>query len=220
MSQIIVVCTNCRQKLRVDESKVGSKLRCPSCKNVFLTSANVPAPPPPVQDYSPDPTPKDEMYCRNCGHALSPSAAMCTGCGMRPLDGVNFCPRCKSATLPQAVGCITCGISLVDRIDNAGVRPGSVTAIGTMLIVGGAWSLLAALVMIWFCIGIYNLVAGIISLIAGIKVLSNGKGSLGSARTAAIMLIICVIDLDVVAMTLGIISLVLLSNEKCRRFLS
>ena len=52
------------------------------------------------------------MYCKNCGTALDPAAAVCVNCGCPRGQGAAFCPNCAAETAPGAVVCTNCGVSL------------------------------------------------------------------------------------------------------------
>lgn len=52
------------------------------------------------------------MHCRTCGKELVEQAAICVGCGCRPLAGNKFCQSCGAETNPSAIACIKCGVAL------------------------------------------------------------------------------------------------------------
>lgn len=53
------------------------------------------------------------MYCKNCGHEVTPNSAVCLNCGV-PVEngGASFCYNCGAQTMPGAVVCTNCGVSL------------------------------------------------------------------------------------------------------------
>ena len=52
------------------------------------------------------------MYCKNCGNAMDPNAAICVKCGCAKGVGTAFCPNCGQATMPGAAVCTACGCAL------------------------------------------------------------------------------------------------------------
>lgn len=52
------------------------------------------------------------MHCRACGKELSDNAVVCTGCGVKPLNGNRFCQNCGAETESAAVVCTKCGAKL------------------------------------------------------------------------------------------------------------
>ena len=52
------------------------------------------------------------MYCKNCGNAMDPNAAICVKCGCSKGVGTAFCPNCGQPTMPGAAVCTACGSAL------------------------------------------------------------------------------------------------------------
>ena len=52
------------------------------------------------------------MYCKNCGNAMDPNAAICVRCGCAKGVGTAYCPNCGQATMPNAAVCTSCGSAL------------------------------------------------------------------------------------------------------------
>ena len=52
------------------------------------------------------------MYCKNCGNAMDPNAAICVKCGFAKGTGASFCPNCGNPTQPGAAFCPSCGFAL------------------------------------------------------------------------------------------------------------
>ena len=52
------------------------------------------------------------MYCKNCGNAMDPNAAICVKCGFAKGTGASFCPNCGNAIQPAASFCPSCGFAL------------------------------------------------------------------------------------------------------------
>lgn len=112
------------------------------------------------------------------------------------------------------------------------LQPGKVQAIALMLLIGGIWGILWSIGIVWAVIGmglatcglgcvliggpIYGLVVGILSIIRGASLLSARQGQEPAPRTLAVLLIISIINLDVVSMVLGILTLVFLNEPQVR----
>ena len=56
------------------------------------------------------------MFCKNCGNAMDPQAAICVKCGVAVGNGNNFCPNCGAQTVPGAAACTQCGVALAQPI--------------------------------------------------------------------------------------------------------
>ena len=52
------------------------------------------------------------MYCKNCGNAMDPNAAICVQCGCAKGTGANYCYNCGQPTVPGAAACTSCGVAL------------------------------------------------------------------------------------------------------------
>lgn len=52
------------------------------------------------------------MYCRNCGQAMDPNAAVCVHCGFKKGQGAAYCPNCGAQTQQGATFCPNCGAPL------------------------------------------------------------------------------------------------------------
>lgn len=52
------------------------------------------------------------MYCKNCGNAMDPNAAICVKCGCAKGTGLSYCPNCGQPTQPNAAVCTSCGCAL------------------------------------------------------------------------------------------------------------
>ncbi len=115
-------------------------------------------------------------------------------------------------------------------------KPGKLQAIAIMTLVGGIIAVLASLYGFinvlfigamtlgigCFCIiiPIYELIAGILCIIQGSKLLgSNPDLHYAKTKNTAIMQIICIISLDVLNMTMGIINLVFLNDEEVKTYI-
>lgn len=99
--------------------------------------------------------------------------------------------------------------------------PGKVSAIGGMMLGAGIWSVILALliamgtVCLWLP-WIFQLVVGVMAIINGASVLGANKAA--PSRGLAICLIICILNCDVITMTLGILSLVFINDNEVQNY--
>jgi hypothetical protein len=105
-----------------------------------------------------------------------------------------------------------------DRPRRPAQKPGQIQAVGIMMLVGGILGILVFLSYAATCIGLvwpgiyFELVVGILAIIRGINMLNQDDQ--GPPKTLAILLIICIVNLDVINCVLGIVSLVLLNDPQ------
>jgi hypothetical protein len=101
-------------------------------------------------------------------------------------------------------------------------RPGQVQAVGIMMLVGGIMGILVFLGFASTCLGLlwpgiwYELVISILAIIRGANIL--GKDDLGPPKSLAIMLIICIVNADIINCVLGIVCLVMLSDQQVQAY--
>ena len=115
-------------------------------------------------------------------------------------------------------------------------KPGKLQAIAIMTLVGGILATIIGLAWIVYClllgiftlgisclglpIAIYELVAGILCIIQGSKLIGkNPDPYYAKTKTTAIMQIVCVICCDWINLTLGIINLVFLNDEEIKAYI-
>ena len=63
------------------------------------------------------------MFCKNCGAAMNPGAAVCTACGVAAGYGAGFCYNCGSAITPGAAVCLNCGAAVPPAAPNGYAAP-------------------------------------------------------------------------------------------------
>lgn len=102
-------------------------------------------------------------------------------------------------------------------------KPGNVQGAGICLLIGGIFAMLVSIgVLIGTCFvwvfGLYGFVAGIMAVVRGARLLGECEGT-GNSMAAPIMLIINIINFDTIGLILGIVALVLLSDDSSRRYL-
>lgn len=103
--------------------------------------------------------------------------------------------------------------------------PSNVQTAGICMLIGGIMAtMVSALVLLsTLCIwifAIYGLVAGIMAIISATKLLGKDARGSGAPTTQAILLIINIINFDTIGLIMGIISLVLLSDEETKAYLN
>lgn len=121
------------------------------------------------------------MYCKNCGYAMDPNAAICVQCGCNKGVGTNYCPTCGQPTVAGASVCASCGSNLT--VAPAGAAKSKLVAGLLGILLGGLGihnfylgntkkgviQLLLSLVGSLLIVG--PLVAGIWGLVDGIMIL-------------------------------------------------
>ncbi len=55
------------------------------------------------------------MYCKNCGNAVDPQAAVCVGCGTPVGQGTRFCGNCGTELAQGAAVCMSCGYAVNNK---------------------------------------------------------------------------------------------------------
>lgn len=124
------------------------------------------------------------MYCKNCGNAMDPNAAICVKCGCAKGVGTAFCPNCGQSTLPGAAVCTSCGCAL-NAAPAAGAK--SKLVAGLLGIFLGGWGIhnfylgntkrAILQIVLTFCFGIgaiWGFVEGILILCGKINADANG----------------------------------------------
>ena len=116
------------------------------------------------------------------------------------------------------------------------IRPGKLQAIAIMTLVGGILATLIGLAWIVYCLllgiftlglsciglpfAIYELIAGILCIIQGSKLLGKSPDPYyAKTKNTAIMQIVCIICCDWINLVLGIINLVFLNDEQVKAYI-
>ena len=63
------------------------------------------------------------MFCKNCGAAMNPGAAVCTTCGVAAGYGAGFCFNCGAPVTPGAAVCLSCGAAVPPPAPNGYAAP-------------------------------------------------------------------------------------------------
>ena len=59
------------------------------------------------------------MFCKNCGAAMNPAAAVCVTCGAAKGTGASYCENCGQPINPGAAVCIKCGAAVAPSVNPA-----------------------------------------------------------------------------------------------------
>ena len=112
---------------------------------------------------------------------------------------------------------------------NSHPMPGKVQAIHYFSLIGGIIAIIGGVVVsviyTFSCcalipFGVYNIVAGVLALIQGTKLMGKNPGPYyPKQKKIAILQIICIINLDVVNLTVGILTLVFLNDEEVKSYM-
>ncbi len=196
-----LTCPACRRTLRVPESLRGQLVKCPTCLETFTATADgaapprtEPPPPPPRDRYDDEPPPRrarrDEWE-----------------------DDYDDYDRPRRRQ-----------------------KPGKVQAIAIMTLVGGIMATLASVGLLAYfgLVGVasmgvglicclwpgpyYGLVVGILGIVKGSQLLGDNAHRSTPPTAIAVMQIINVVNGDFVNLTLGILTLVFLSEPEVKRF--
>lgn len=120
------------------------------------------------------------MYCKNCGNAMDPNAAVCVKCGCAKGVGTAYCPNCGQPSAPGAAFCTNCGAGMqtVNPDSKSKIAAG---VLGILLGVFGVHNFylgytgkaIAQVLLgtVGCCIGVGPLVSGIWGLVEGIMIL-------------------------------------------------
>jgi predicted Zn finger-like uncharacterized protein len=195
-----LTCPSCRRTLRVPEALLGQLVKCPTCLETFTAKLEDRAPPKP--EAPPPPRPRD-----------------------RPEDE----PPLRRARREEWEDYD------YDR-PRRREKPGKVQAIAIMTLVGGILATLASVGILGYIglVGVasmgvglicclwpgpyYGLAVGIMGIVKGSQLLGENAHRSAPPTAVAVMQIINVINGDFVNLTLGILTLVFLSEPEVKRF--
>jgi len=196
-----VTCPSCQRTLRVPESLLGQLVKCPTCLETFTASVGDPAP-----KKGPPPPPP------------------------RPRDRYDDEPPPRRARREEWED-----YGDYDR-PRRRQKPGKVQAIAVMTLVGGILATLASVGLLGYfgLVGVasmgvglicclwpgpyYGLVVGVLGIVKGSQLLGDNAHRSAPPTAIAVMQIINVVNGDFVNLTLGILTLVFLSEPEVKRF--
>ena len=123
------------------------------------------------------------MYCKNCGNAMDPNAAVCVKCGCAKGVGTTFCPNCGQTTMAGAAVRTACGCALATAASSSKSK----LVAGLLGIFLGGWGIhnfylgftkkAILQIVLSFCFGIgaiWGFVEGILILCGKITADANG----------------------------------------------
>jgi predicted Zn finger-like uncharacterized protein len=202
----LITCPECKKQLQVPDNLLGMTVQCPECKHIFTAAA------PNADDSDAETTAAEPVASKN----------------------PEWDKRSKSSE-PSKKKKSRDDDSDEDDADTEMYRgrrydqkPGKVTALGVMALVGGILGVLLALSSGPFSAGLCCLWPGTYySLIMGIMAITRGSALLGADASRqtpptgiAVMMIINIINADVVNCVLGIIMLVFCSDDEVKDYLA
>jgi predicted Zn finger-like uncharacterized protein len=196
-----IACPSCERTLRVPESLLGQQVKCPTCAHTFAAPDSIEEAPP----RRPAPPP-EEPRPRRAAPPPEADYEEPRPSRRRPRDDYEDdyedAPRRR-------------------RRDE---KPGKVQAIAIMTLIGGIFAVLIAVAWIATVIGLcwpgtyFALVAGIMAIIKGAQLMGEKAYRETPPSTAAILLIINIINGDVVNLALGIVILVFLGDREVKAY--
>lgn len=193
-----ITCPSCRRQLRVPDDLLGCMVKCPACSDNFPAEEPAPRPRPAVARG------RDEY------DAPRPSR--------RPRDEDeedDRPPRRRRSHAEEEDDY---------PLPRRGEKPGKVTAIGVMMLVGGILAVLHGLGWAISFVGLcwpgtyYSFVVGLMAIIKGSHLLGERAYREWPPQGIAIMQIINIVVFDVINLTMGIINLVFLSDPEVKRY--
>lgn len=103
-------------------------------------------------------------------------------------------------------------------------KPSNLQLLAICLIVGGVFSIMmaATVALASFCLWlpwIYGLIAGILAIIKGVKLMGDGSFGAGTPTTQSVLLIVNVINFDFMSVIMGVIALVMSQDHDTRTYL-
>ena len=115
------------------------------------------------------------MYCKNCGNAMDPNAAICVKCGCAKGVGSSFCPNCGQPIQAEASFCPSCGYAIPAKPAAGAKSKMTAGLLGIFLggfgvhnfYLGYTGKAIAQIALTVFCLG----AGGIWGLIEGIMIL-------------------------------------------------
>jgi hypothetical protein len=200
----LITCPECRKHLQVPEDLLSKTVQCPECKHIFSAAA------PDADDSDAETT------------AAEPVASKEPEWDKRSKSSE---PKKKSRDDYSDEDDVDIEMYRRRRHDQ---KPGKVTAIGVMALVGGILGILLALGYAGGSAGFcclwpgtyYSLIMGIMAITRGSALLSADASRQTPPTGIAVMMIINIINADVVNCVLGIIMLVFCSDDEVKDYLA
>jgi len=196
-----VCCPACRRALRVPHDLLGQLVKCPACEQTFTASEDLEAAPwrPPG---------------RSAGSDVADTFPLAQDEPRRPGDAEERPLRRRSRRREEEE----------DDRRSQPPRPDKVQAIAILTLVGGILAVFVSLLLMATCIGLawpgtyFSMVCGIVCIIKGANLLGAHGYRESAPQASAILQIINIINLDVINLTMGILTLVFLNEPEVRRY--
>ena len=212
----LISCPECSKNLQVPEELIGKKVQCPECKNTFV--ATLPEP----EDRS-DPPPKTStVKKKTTGGGVSKKTQKSYD---DEDDDDDDRPRRRRRDDDDDDD------DDYDRPSRRSRRgeekPGKVTGIGVIALVGGILA-----IMLFFGLGAgstglcclwpgtyYSLVVGILAIVKGSALLGSSAQANAPPIGIGVMMIVNIINLDITNVVLGILILVFCNDDEVKSYL-
>jgi hypothetical protein len=195
-----ITCPSCRRQLRVPDDLLGCMVKCPACSDHF-----------PAEEPAPPPRPSAGRGRAEYDDPRPPR---------RPRDEEDDDRLLRR----RRVRIDEDGDDDYSRARRREEKPGKVTAIGVMMLVGGILALLHGVGWAVSVVGLcwpgtyYSFVMGVMAIVKGSQLLGERAYRESPPQAVAIMQIINIVVLDVINLTMGIINLVFLSDPEVKRY--
>lgn len=196
-----LTCPSCRRTLRVPETLLGQLVKCPTCLETF--TASVEGAPPPKEPPPPPPRPRDRSEDE-------PPPRRARRDEYDEYDDYDRPRRREKPGKVQAIAIMTLIGGILATLASVGI-------LGYFALAGIATMGVGLVCCLWPG-PYYGLVVGILGIVKGTQLLGENAHRSAPPTTIAVMQIINVINGDFVNLTLGILTLVFLSEPEVKRF--
>ena len=194
-----LACSACGRSLHVPDDLRGQAVKCTACHHTFLApgaGSEVGSVPPAGSAYEDAPPRRPVLH---------------------PDPNVYDSPA-RYADAPEG------GYHDAPAPPGGDEKPGKVQAIAAMTLAGGIWALLWGSAWVLSCIGLawpgtyYSFVLGVMAIVRASALLGEGARYQKPPQAIAIMQIVNIVCLDVINLTLGIITLVFLNDPEVKGY--
>jgi hypothetical protein len=219
----LMTCPECNKHLQVPDDLIGQQVQCPECRHTFIaTLPHEPGPSHSKPARGADESDSWERHSTRAGSSRKKNSR-----GYDDGDDDDDVRRRHdeddddNLNVRRDAGALRRG---------GGIKPGHVTGIGVMALVGGIWAVLWALgYFVAFGIGsmgvccmwpgiYYSLVAGILAIVKGSSILGSHAYMNRPPTGIAVVMIINIINGDLLNLVLGILILVFCGDEEVKGY--
>jgi hypothetical protein len=189
-----LACSGCGRPLHVPDDLLGQEVKCPACHHTFLAPSTFNGTPVPEAVLSPRQEPP-----------------------VRPI--LHGEPQYHAARMPTPGP-----FQETAEWRSPTEKPQKVQAIAIMLLAGGIIALLVGIGWAITCIGLafpmtyYSFVVGIMAIVKAARLMGENARNETPPQAVAIMQIVNIVSGDVINLTLGIITLVFLSDPAVKAY--